>query len=76
MAKRFQTVNERSRRVGGTQQERRQRGRRDGTGRDPHAKGTMREPAQIPSGKRGALQEVQEALEDLEKKEGDWSKGG
>jgi hypothetical protein len=36
----------------------------------------MREPAQTPSGERGPLGEVREALEDLEKEKGDWSKGG
>ena len=39
----------------------------------PAAKGTMREPAQIPSGEHG---ELGDALEDLEKEKGDWSKGG
>jgi hypothetical protein len=48
----------------------------DDCGGDPHAKGAMREPAQTPSAERGALGEVQEALEDLEKEKGDWSKGG
>ena len=52
------------------------RGRTDGCGGDPHAKGAMREPAQTPDGQRGALGEVQEALEDLAKEKGDWSKGG
>jgi hypothetical protein len=47
----------------------------DGGG-DPHVKGTMREPAQTPDGERGPLDEVREALEDLEKEKGDWSKGG
>jgi hypothetical protein len=52
------------------------RGRPEDCGGDPHAKGAMREPAQTPSGERGGLGEVQEALEDLEKEKGDWSKGG
>lgn len=47
----------------------------DGRG-DPHAKGTMREPAQTRDGERGSVGEVQEALEELEKEKGDWSKGG
>jgi hypothetical protein len=45
----------------------------DDCGGDPHAKGTMREPAQIPSGGHG---ELGDALENLEKEKGDWSKGG
>jgi hypothetical protein len=52
------------------------RERPDDCGGDPHVKGAMREPAQTPGGQRGALGEVQEALEDLEKEKGDWSKGG
>jgi hypothetical protein len=47
--------------------------RPDDCGGDPHAKGMMREPAQIPSGEHG---ELGDALEDLEKEKGDWSKGG
>ena len=46
------------------------------SGGDPHRKGTMREPAQIPSGTRGEQEEAQQALEELEKEKGDWSKGG
>jgi hypothetical protein len=44
--------------------------------RDPHAKGAMREPTQTPSGTKGEQTEVQQALEELEKEKGDWSKGG
>jgi hypothetical protein len=51
-------------------------GRQKKCGSDPHVKGAMREPAQTPDGQRGPLREVQEALEDLEKRKGDWSKGG
>jgi hypothetical protein len=51
-------------------------GRPEDCGNDPHAKGAMREPAQTPDGERGPLREVQDALEDLEKQKGDWSKGG
>jgi hypothetical protein len=36
----------------------------------------MHEPAQTPSGRHGDMEEVQEALEELEKEKGDWSKGG
>ena len=50
--------------------------RPDDCGGDPHAKGAMREPAQTPSAERGPLGEVREALEDIEKEKGDWSKGG
>ena len=45
-------------------------------GHDPLTKGAMREPAQTPDGERGPSQELQEALENLEKEKGDWSKGG
>ncbi len=65
---------EADRRAGETRSKARASGRpQDGRG-NPHAKGTMREPAQTPDGKRGTLEEVQEALEDFEKEKGDWSK--
>jgi hypothetical protein len=72
------TVREKSaaRRLAAARQEPASRGRPDDCGGDPHAKGAMREPAQTPSAERGALGEVQDALEDLEKEKGDWSKGG
>jgi hypothetical protein len=59
-----------------TRQQQRSSGRSKNRESDPHEKGAMREPAQTPDGERGPLQEVQEALEDLEKQKGDWSKGG
>jgi hypothetical protein len=43
---------------------------------DPHAKGTMREPAQTPGGVGGDREEARQALQDLEETKGDWSKGG
>jgi hypothetical protein len=46
--------------------------------RDPHSKGTMREPAQTPGAIKaeGELRDVRDALQEVEEKEGDWSKGG
>ncbi len=73
------TVREKSaarRHAAASRQELGSRGWPDDCGGDPHAKGAMREPAQTPDGQRGALGEVREALEDLEKEQGDWSKGG
>jgi hypothetical protein len=36
----------------------------------------MREPAQTPGAASGEVKELREALESVEKQEGDWSKGG
>jgi hypothetical protein len=38
--------------------------------------GTMREPSQSPGQAQGDLEEVKQALQDLEEAKGDWSKGG
>jgi hypothetical protein len=38
-------------------------------------KGTLREPTQQPSAK-GNQEELKKALQELEEKKGDWSKGG
>jgi hypothetical protein len=45
---------------------------------DVHPKGAMREPAQTPGSveAQGELREVREALQEVEEKVGDWSKGG
>lgn len=45
---------------------------------DVHPKGAMREPAQTPGSEeaQGELREVREALQEVEEKVGDWSKGG
>jgi hypothetical protein len=45
---------------------------------DVHPKGAMREPAQTPGSAQaeGELQEKREALQEVEEKVGDWSKGG
>jgi hypothetical protein len=45
---------------------------------DVHPKGAMREPAQTPGSAQaeGDLREAREALQEVEEKEGDWSKGG
>ncbi len=45
-------------------------------GEDQFPKGTMREPDQMPPKKGDDLQEVKEALQELEEQKGDWSKGG
>jgi hypothetical protein len=76
MDKMVRGMSEAGRRAGDGQQEAGASERPDDCGGDPHAKGAMREPAQTPDGDRGELGEVQEALEDLEKQKGDWSKGG
>jgi hypothetical protein len=46
--------------------------------RDVHPKGAMREPAQTPGSRKaeGELREEREALQEVEEKVGDWSKGG
>jgi hypothetical protein len=36
----------------------------------------MREPSQTPGQACGEMEEVKEALHDLEERKGDWSKGG
>jgi hypothetical protein len=76
MEKTVREQNAARRQAAATGQETGARGRPDDCGGDPHAKGAMREPAQTPDGKRGESAEVQEALEELEKDKGDWSKGG
>lgn len=45
---------------------------------DVHPKGAMREPPQTPGSTQaeGELREVREALQEVEEKVGDWSKGG
>ncbi len=45
---------------------------------DVHPKGAMREPPQTPGSTKdeGELREVREALQEVEEKVGDWSKGG
>ena len=45
---------------------------------DVHPKGAMREPPQTPGSveAQGELREVREALQEVEEKVGDWSKGG
>jgi hypothetical protein len=50
--------------------------RPEGCGGDPLAKGAMREPAQTPEEEHSPTRELQDALEELEKEKGDWSKGG
>ena len=45
------------------------------SGKKSNSKGTMREPTQEPAA-AGDLEEVKEALQDLEEQKGDWSKGG
>ncbi len=64
------------RRAGEGQPKARTSARPDDARDDPHAKGTMREPAQTPDGERGSIKETQEAFEEFEKEKGDWSKGG
>jgi hypothetical protein len=44
-------------------------------GRNPTAKGAMREPTQQ-AGAVGDREELKQALQDLEESKGDWSKGG
>jgi len=41
-----------------------------------NTKGAMREPSQTPGQACGEMEEVKEALHDLEESKGDWSKGG
>lgn len=41
----------------------------------PSSKGTMREPTQQ-AGATGKLEDLKQALQDLEETKGDWSKGG
>jgi len=48
---------------------------RAGSGKKPSSKGTMREPTQQAAA-AGDQEELKEALQDLEEKKGDWSKGG
>jgi hypothetical protein len=45
------------------------------SGKKPTSKGTMREPAQQ-AAPAGPLQDVKEALQEVEESKGDWSKGG
>jgi hypothetical protein len=45
------------------------------SGAEPNSKGTMREPTQQ-AGAAGEMEELKEALQDLEEQKGDWSKGG
>lgn len=42
---------------------------------EPGSKGTMREPTQR-AGATGDQEDLKVALQDLEEKDGDWSKGG
>lgn len=48
---------------------------RTNAGKKPDSKGTMREPTQQ-AGATGDLEELKVALQNLEEKKGDWSKGG
>ena len=49
--------------------------KRNASGEKPSSKGTMREPNQQ-AAVAGDQEELKEALQDLEEKKGDWSKGG
>jgi hypothetical protein len=75
MNKRTDSKRSRSRRPASPQ---RRQGQNRENAHDVHPKGTMREPPQTPGAveAESELREVREALQEVEERVGDWSKGG